>query len=327
MQPDGAIETSDFARLPAAPLVSVLMVAYNHEAYLADAIEGVLAQRWESPMELLIGEDCSQDGTLGIALDYQSRHPDVIRVVHGEVNVGGDANIGRITARARGKYIAYCDGDDHWCDPAKLERQVGIAEGDPHVGAVHSDWVRARRVQDAWRHAPRSEHAGVPRKWLEGDLFATFYFPKVLRSCTLVYRRDAVEAFFASPLGQKRYRFGDTVMAAWITSRWRVGYVDAVTAVYRESPNSALRSGARSKLAFLRSALEFDTDARGYFADRKDYPHAYRWEVAIGLLIRACLLRDWKTARFALADLRAHYDFAGFLRAGWRAASLRVRRG
>ena len=252
----------------------------------------------------------------------------MIRVVHGEVNVGAGANLGRITDRARGKYIAYCDGDDYWCDPSKLARQAAIAESDPQVGAVHSDWVRARRIYGEWRRAARSEHAGVSRKWLEGDLFGTFYNPKVLRSSVLLYRLDAVRAFFETRLHQdKVYYFGDTVMAAWITSRYRVGYVDAVTAVYRESPNSALRSGAIAKLAFLRSGLEFDTAARRYFADRADYPQAYRWEMAIGLLLRACRLRDWATARFALEDLRAHYDVAGFLRAAWRAASLRVRRG
>jgi hypothetical protein len=116
------------------------------------------------------------------------------------------------------------------------------------------------------------------------------------------------------------------VMAAYITSRWCVGYVDAVTAVYRESPNSALRSGARAKLAFLRSALEFDTDARKYFADRGDYPTAYRWEVAIGMLARAFALRDMATVREALEDLRTHYGIVGFLRAAWRATSMRIGR-
>ena len=323
---DDAIETSDPARLPASPLVSVLMVAYNHEAYLADAIEGVLAQRCDFPFELLIGEDCSRDGTLQVALDYQARHPERIRVVHSEANVGGDENLGRITTRARGRYIAYCDGDDHWCDPEKLARQVAVAESDPRIAAVHTDWVRARRIGGEWKRLRRSEHAGVPRTVLEGDLFKTFYFPKALRACTLMYRREALEAFFASTLASKRYRFGDTVIAAYMTSRWRVGYVDAVTAVYRESPGSALRSGAQSRLRFLRSALEFDSDARRYFAARGDYPEAYRWEVAIGLLVRALLVRDREHVRVALEDLRAHYGPVGFFKAAARAVTLRMRR-
>ena len=321
------IEVADPARLPEAPLVSVLMVAYKHEAYLAEAIEGVLAQRTPFPIELLIGEDCSPDGTLQVALDYQQRHPELIRVVYAEANVGGDENLSRITERARGKYIAYCDGDDYWCDPDKLARQVEVAEADPRIAAVHTDWVRAKRDEVGdWHLAERSVHAGIARDTLEGDLFGVFYFPGILRACTLMYRREILEAFRASPLAAKRYRFGDTVMAAFITSQWRVGYVDSVTAVYRESPGSALRSGARSKLLFLRSALEFDTDARRFFEARGGYPESYRWEVAIGLLVRACLLRDKEAIGIALADLRAHYGVGGFMRAGWRATRLRLHR-
>ena len=153
-----------------------------------------------------------------------------------------------------------------------------------------------------------------------------FYFRGILRACTLMYRREILAAFRASPLAAKRYRFGDTVMAAFITSQWRVGYVDRVTAVYRESPGSVLRSGARAKLLFLRSVLEFDTDARRFFADRGGYPESYRWEAAVGLFLRACLLRDRESIGIAIADLRAHYGPAGFLRAGWRAARLRLHR-
>jgi hypothetical protein len=79
-------------------------------------------------------------------------------------------------------------------------------------------------------------------------------------------------------------------------------------------------------LQFLRSALEFDTDARRFFADHADYPTAYRWEVGIGLLLRACVMRDRESIGIAFADLRAHYGFAGFFRAGWRALRLRMHR-
>lgn len=320
------IEVSDPQRLVAEPLVSVLMVAYNHGAYLADAVEGVIAQACEFGFELLIGEDCSQDETRRIALDYQARHPDIIRVVYSGSNVGGDANINRIFERSRGRYVAYCDGDDYWCAPDKLARQVDLIESDEDMAAVHTDWVRARRSSDGWTLASHSVHAGVPRRLLEGDLFATFYFPKALRACTLLCRRSAVLACLASSLGSKKYRFGDTVMAAYITSRWRIGYVDEVTAVYRESPGSALRSGRKSKILFLLSAIEFDSEARRFFADRHDYPSGYRWEVGFGLLVKAIRAADMQTVRFALSDLWRHFGLVGFAREGARALDLRLPR-
>jgi glycosyltransferase involved in cell wall biosynthesis len=323
--PDAVAETSAPDRLVAEPLVSVLMVAYNHGAYLAEAIEGVLAQRCGFPFELLIGEDCSPDNTRRIALDYQALHPEIIRVVHSATNVGGDANINRIFERARGRYVAYCDGDDYWCAADKLARQVALIEADPAMAVVHTDWVRSRRSGSGWVVAHRSEHWAVPRRLLEGDLFASFHFPKALRACTLLCRRSAVIECMASALAAKKYRFGDTLMAAYLTSRWRVGYVDEVTAVYRESPGSALRSGVQAKLLFLRSALEFDTDARHFFAGRADYPAGYRWEVGVGLLLKAFRAGDGASIRFALADLWTHYGLVGSLRAGVGALALRRR--
>src|SRR4051794_11173124 len=82
------IEVSDQTLLCAAPLVSVLMITYNHEDYIAEAIEGVLAQKTDFPIELLIGEDCSTDGTPDIVEDYRRRHPHLIRVITSKYNVG-----------------------------------------------------------------------------------------------------------------------------------------------------------------------------------------------------------------------------------------------
>jgi len=69
-------------------MVSVEMITYNHGPYLAEAIEGVIAQKTDFPIELVIGEDCSTDNTRDIALDYQRRYPHLIRVIYSDRNVG-----------------------------------------------------------------------------------------------------------------------------------------------------------------------------------------------------------------------------------------------
>lgn len=106
------------------PLVSVLMLAYRHEAYIAQAIESVLAQECDFPFELIIAEDCSPDHTRPIAEGYVARHPAVVRIVTGEANVGMMPNFFRALEKCRGKYIAFCEGDDYWNDEAKLRKQV-----------------------------------------------------------------------------------------------------------------------------------------------------------------------------------------------------------
>jgi len=123
----------------AQPLVSVCMITYNHEPYIAQAIEGVLTQQTAFPFELIIGEDCSTDGTRKIVFSYQKKYPDVIRVVTSGKNVGSKMNSFRTEEACQGKYIAYCEGDDYWHDPQKLQMQVEILESNPEVSLVHSE--------------------------------------------------------------------------------------------------------------------------------------------------------------------------------------------
>jgi len=130
---DAFVEYSDSAKLVKRPEVSVIMVTYNHERYLVEAIEGVVRQETSFPIELLIGEDCSTDGTRDIALSYQKRFPEMIRVITSERNVGAHENFLRLIVAARGKYIAFCEGDDFWHRPDKLACQVAVLEGDPNI--------------------------------------------------------------------------------------------------------------------------------------------------------------------------------------------------
>lgn len=130
------IEQSDPSRLCRNPLVSVHMLTYNHERYIRQAIEGVLNQKTDFEYELVIGEDASTDQTREICFEYQRRYPEKIRVLWSETNlyVNGGGNGTRVTAACRGKYIAYCEGDDYWTNPDKLQMQVDAFRVNPKLG-------------------------------------------------------------------------------------------------------------------------------------------------------------------------------------------------
>lgn len=136
------LEISDQAAIAQTPVLSVHMITYNHEPYIAQAIEGVLQQKTDFPFELIIGEDCSTDCTREIVLEYQKKYPAIIRVLISEGNVGASKNGRRVYAACRGKYIAYCEGDDFWHHPLKLKKQVEYLESHPDVGLIHSDGIR-----------------------------------------------------------------------------------------------------------------------------------------------------------------------------------------
>ena len=120
------------------PLVSVCMTTYNHAPYLREAIESVLAQQTDFDVELVLGEDCSTDSTRAICEEYVARFPDRVRLVCGEENIGWRANYLRTFEACRGRYVAYCDGDDWWCDPRKLQRQVAWLEAHPDCGMCYT---------------------------------------------------------------------------------------------------------------------------------------------------------------------------------------------
>ena len=123
-----------------APLVSVHMITYNHAPYIAQAVEGVLQQKTNFPFELVIGEDCSTDGTREIVFEYQKKYPDIIRVITSDKNVGAKANGYRTMKACQGKYLAFCEGDDYWHHPHKLQKQADYMESHPECGLVHSSY-------------------------------------------------------------------------------------------------------------------------------------------------------------------------------------------
>lgn len=129
--------------------VSVCVVTYNHREYIGECLDSILAQKRRFGLEILIHDDASTDGAQEVIRDYHSRYPDIIRPIlrtenqysRGKVNITGLFNI----PRASGKYVAVLDGDDYWCDPCKLQRQVDYMEA--HPDCVFS--FHAARVVDA----------------------------------------------------------------------------------------------------------------------------------------------------------------------------------
>ena len=117
------------------PLVSICCITYNHAPYIKQCIEGFLIQETTFPIEILIHDDCSTDGTTEIIRDYEKLYPNLIFPLYEEENQYQKGKASEIDfynyKRARGKYIAYCEGDDFWTDPLKLQKQVDFMEANP----------------------------------------------------------------------------------------------------------------------------------------------------------------------------------------------------
>ncbi len=131
------------------PLLTVHLITYNHADYIRKAIESVLMQEVDFPMEIVLGDDDSSDGTREICVEYAEKYPDLIRLQlhHRENNhslYGRPTQLFQYwynTLNSRGKYIAVLSGDDYWTDPCKLEQQVSFLEAEPEYCFTHHNAV------------------------------------------------------------------------------------------------------------------------------------------------------------------------------------------
>ena len=123
-------------------MLSVAMTTYNHEKYIARALDSILMQKVNFPYEIIVGEDCSGDKTADIVREYAKKYPDIIKPIFQEKNTGGKINAMAVKENCRGKYIAFLEGDDFWTDPLKLQKQVDFLEANPeYTGVVHRYYV------------------------------------------------------------------------------------------------------------------------------------------------------------------------------------------
>ncbi len=116
--------------------VSIICNAYNHEPYIRDALESFISQKTKFRFEVIVHDDASTDGTASIIREYEKKYPEIIKPIYETENqhskkIGITREINM--PKARGKYIAFCEGDDFWIDDSKLQRQYDILESQPSV--------------------------------------------------------------------------------------------------------------------------------------------------------------------------------------------------
>src|ERR1019366_1015566 len=113
--------------------VGVLMITYNHEKFIAQALESVLMQKADFPFELVIGDDCSTDGTREIVREYSQKYPEIIRAHLRERNIGAKENFRQVFLASRGRYLALLEGDDYWTDSRKLQLLADVLDAHPET--------------------------------------------------------------------------------------------------------------------------------------------------------------------------------------------------
>lgn len=209
-------------------MTSICCVTYNHENYIADAIESFLMQKTDFSYEILIHDDASTDRTPEIIKQYESKYPDLIKPIYQTENqYSKGARVWDFNMdRAKGKYIAICEGDDYWMDPYKLQKQVDYMEKNPECSmCVHAAYKVNSNKRKLISHARpnRGNKVFTVDEVIKGDggIFATnsILYPTVFRT----NRPD----FYENAL------VDDYPLAIYLALQGAVYYIDEFMSAYR----------------------------------------------------------------------------------------------
>jgi glycosyltransferase involved in cell wall biosynthesis len=204
--------------------VSVMILTFNQEKFIAQALDSVLEQQVNFPYEIVVSDDASTDRTPGILADYQSRYPDKIRLLLKETNLGPYENFFQTFFACQGQYIAYLEGDDYWTSPEKLQKQGNFLDTHPDCTLCFHN-AKSVSEENLWEpviYCPETLQEISTIK----DLFSSNFIPSV----SVMYRRGTVQEV---PDWMSKLGMSDWPLHLLHAQQGNLGYINEVMGVYR----------------------------------------------------------------------------------------------
>ena len=242
------------------PLVSIVVITYNQQDSLPKTLDSLLAQKFDFPMEIVVGEDCSTDQTREVLQDYANRYPEIIKPVYNETNKGILGNYVSTIFRCKGKYMAACAGDDYWNDPKKLQMQVEVMEQHPEIGLVYTD-VNVDSVATGQQFVRRCQDP-------QENLFTQLLFGCFITAPTVCYRSELLQFVDFDEFQKQGFIMEDYPMWLTFSLHTKFYHLKRPTITYRIE-----RSFINDPKAVSKHACKFDegtTAVRLYFL--RKYP-------------------------------------------------------
>lgn len=171
---------------PKDVMVSVAMLAYDHEEFIRQALDSILMQKIDFSLKVVIADDCSTDKTREILLEYQKKYPDIFKLVFQKKNLRHIQNNLDLYRNLEGKYVAVLEGDDYWTDPNKLQKQIDFLEANPNYSfCCHNNSIS---VFETGEISLRND-----KDYPESDIdLKAILIKRIFASGTLVYRTSAL---------------------------------------------------------------------------------------------------------------------------------------
>lgn len=271
-------------------VVSVVITTFNRGSMVCQAIDCVLEQKCNFPIEIIVGDDGSTDNTRELLLLYKDKYPDLITIIFREKNLGVAGNWASCVKKAKGKYIATCDDDDFWHNNLKLSIQVEYMDLHPETSMLHTDknnlFVETNVL---YENVFARKNLIIP----EGDIQQQIYSGKVpICFSTNVFRSSVIfEHINLDDFVNKNFGLQDWPIWVLIANYGRIDYLPISTCTYRVGNESIINQKNYEKQF---TKLERDRCIVEYlcscFPDRFEYNKTdfdkYEFSVMLSLAIK-----------------------------------------
>ena len=213
--------------------VSIYCLAYNHENYIKDTLEGFVNQKTNFAYEVFVHDDASTDNTAKIIKEYAEKYPDIIKPIYQTENqYSKGKNIPRdfIIENFSGEYVSVCEGDDYWTDPNKLQIQADFLDSHPDYSAcIHNTLFYDFRTQQESSFVTLNEEADV-------DISQVISRSVFFHLSSIMYRvQYAKKAYSHNPPEFYHYAkgFGDYPLAIFLATEGKIRYINRTMSFYR----------------------------------------------------------------------------------------------
>lgn len=212
------------------PKVTIVCITYNHEKFIAEALDSFLMQKTNFPFEVVVAEDCSNDSTADIVRKYANDYPHIIKPVFQKSNMGSYENTLSAYKKIQGKYVVMNEGDDYFSDPLKLQKQVDFL--DNHLD--HS--ICFHPVDVIWDDKSQKNYIFPESKYRSNKKILTIHElmkNNFIQTNSCMYRWKFNEDDNLSALYPGDILPGDWYMHLLHAQVGKIGFIPDVMAVYR----------------------------------------------------------------------------------------------
>lgn len=260
-------------------MVSINCIAYNHEKYIRDALEGFVMQKTNFRFEAIVHDDASTDGTATIIHEYAEKYPNIIKPIFEKENQysknGFSGIFDLMNQRNKGKYIAFCEGDDYWTDPYKLQKQIDFLEShiDYTMCCSNSEILSNNSFKEKKPFTKDTDIVTDMMIEIGGDIVST---------CTEVYKKEVFDIYLKLEYC-KKCQIVDYPLQILSSLMGKVRYMNDVTGVYRYLSDGSW-SSTTQKTPIVKQSMSWETQIRMFIGLNDFSKRKYEKSFTIALI-------------------------------------------